>query len=62
LVLLGYIKWYSGRDLNVPRYHELIFLLGLAITGVVLGQVVRRVREMAEQYARRMESQRGEPK
>jgi hypothetical protein len=61
LLLLGYMKWYSGRDANVPRYHEAIFLLGLAIAGVVLGQAIRRVREMAREYARRLESRKGEP-
>jgi hypothetical protein len=59
--LLGYVKWYSGRDLNVPRYHELIFLLALAISGVILGQVIRRVKYIAEEYARRLESRKGEP-
>jgi hypothetical protein len=60
LILLGYMKWYSGRNLNVPRYHELIFLLGLALSGVILGQVIRRVRYIAEDYARRLESRKGE--
>ena len=59
LFLLGFMKWYSGRDVNVPRYHELIFLLGLATAGVILGQVIRRVRGMAEEYAGRLESQKG---
>jgi hypothetical protein len=61
LVLLGYMKWYSGRALNVPRYHELIFLLGLAISGVILGQVIRRVRYMAMEYAQRLEMRKGDP-
>ena len=60
LILLGYVKWYSGRDLNVPRYHELIFLLGLAISGVILGQVIRHVRQIAKEYAQRLESRKGE--
>jgi hypothetical protein len=55
LILLGYAKWFSGRDSNVPRYHQLLFLLALAISGVILGQVLRRVREMAVDYAARLE-------
>jgi hypothetical protein len=54
LGLLGYFKWISSRDLNVPRYHEILFLLGLGTTGVILGQILRRVKEIAEDYARRM--------
>ena len=61
LILLGYAKWYSGRELNVPRYQELIFLLGLAISGVILGQVIRRVKYIAKEYAQRLESRKGEP-
>jgi hypothetical protein len=60
LILLGYMKWYSERDLNVPRYYELIFLLGLAITGVILGQVIRRIRYIAKDYAQRLDLRKGE--
>ena len=41
----------------VPRYAQLIFVLGLVLTGVVIGQVIRRVRGLAEDYARRMVAQ-----
>jgi hypothetical protein len=61
LLLLGYAKWYSAREITVPRYQELIFLLGLAISGVILGQVIRRVRDIAKDYAKRMEPRKGEP-
>ena len=44
------------RDLIVPHFHQLIVVLGLTLTGVVLGQVVRRVRHLAEDYARRVEN------
>jgi hypothetical protein len=64
LVLLGYAKWFAGReesvfgprDITVPRYHQLIFLLGLALCGVVVGQVIRRVKWMAAEFARRVET------
>jgi hypothetical protein len=64
LVLLGYAKWWAGREesvfgrreLTVPRYHEFIFLLGLALTGIILGQVIRRVKSMALEFARRIET------
>ena len=54
LFLLGYAKWFTERDLHVPRYHQVIFLLALALTGIVLGQVIRRVRKMACEYAARI--------
>lgn len=60
LFLLGYAKWFTERDLRVPRYHELIFLLALGLSGVVLGQILRRVRRMAEDYARRIKATREE--
>jgi hypothetical protein len=44
------------RDLTVPVYQQLIMLLALALTGVVLGQVIRRVRAMAEDFSRRVHS------
>lgn len=52
--VLGYAKWPEsfGRDatidLTVPRYHQLIFIAGLALTGIIVGQVVRAVRNLAE--------------
>ena len=59
LILLGYARWFATRDLHVPRYHQVIFLLALALTGIVLGQVIRRVRNLAGEYAARMESTKG---
>jgi hypothetical protein len=38
----------------VPPVVTLITLLALGMTGVVVGQVVRRVRGMADEYVRRM--------
>lgn len=59
LFLLGFARWgsipgWEKPDMTIPRHSQLIFLLGLVLTGVVLGQVVRRVRRLAEQFARRM--------
>jgi len=67
LVLLGYARWFAGReeslfgprDLSVPRYQQLVFLLALALAGVVLGQIIRRVRALAEDYAVRLQSVKG---
>lgn len=50
--LLGYAKWPTtfGRDkavdLTVPRYEQLIVVAGLALTGVIVGQIVRRARQL----------------
>jgi hypothetical protein len=53
--LLGWATWLaSARDMRVPRYHELIVLTALALSGVIQGQVIRRVKSMAAEYARRL--------
>ena len=40
--------------LAVPRNHELIVVLALVLCGTTLGQVLRRVREFADDYSRRL--------
>ena len=59
IFLLGYARWFKGPELHLPRYHQVIFLLALALSGIVLGQVIRRVRELAKDYAERIESSKG---
>jgi hypothetical protein len=59
LVVLGYAKWFAARDLRVPRYHEVMFLLALALTGITIGQVLRRARSMALEYAARRAAESG---
>ncbi len=55
MFLLGYAKWFAAsRDIRVPRYQQAIFLLALVLSGIILGQVVRRVRRMALEYAGRV--------
>ncbi len=55
LFLLGYVKWYlNAPDLRVERYEQLIVLVALALTGIVLGQVIRRVRYLADQFVQRL--------
>lgn len=50
--LIGYVHWFAARP-HVPVYHELTFLLALALSGLLLGQLVRRVHALAQQYAAR---------
>ena len=52
VVLTGYAKWYATQ-LRVPRYHQLITLLAMALLGIIVGQVIRRVRGIAVDYAQR---------
>lgn len=56
LMVLG--RWpdaFSGRPIGiVPRYAQCITLLTLGMTGLMLGQMVRRVRVMAEHFASRL--------
>jgi hypothetical protein len=59
LWLLAYARWFTERDLRVPRYQQAIFLLGLALAGVVLGQAIRRVEGLARDYAARLDSRKG---
>ena len=54
LVLLAHARWWNTRDLRVPRYQEIIFLLALVLCGIVLGQVLRQVRKVADDYADRL--------
>ena len=55
-------NWGNVPDISVPRYFEIIMVLSLVLTGVILGQVIRRVRRLADFYAERMEQARGEPR
>ena len=46
-------KWFDA-DHAVPVTTQLLTQLSLLLTGVVIGQVVRRVKGMAVEYAQRM--------
>ncbi len=55
--LLGWARWIEGvRDVRVPRYHELIVLTALAMSEIIQGQVIRRVKSIAADYARRQDA------
>jgi hypothetical protein len=58
LWLLGFAKWFAKSDLTIPRYHQVVFALALVFLGVVLGQVMRRARAVAEDYAQRRDNGR----
>jgi hypothetical protein len=62
ICVLGCAKWpesfglsqslgQNAAELRVPRYHQLIVLVAIAMAGVMLGQIIRRVRRLAETYA-----------
>lgn len=59
LFLCGYAKWFTEREMRVPRYHQLIMLLALALTGIVLGQILRRMRGLLRDLAVRLEERGG---
>lgn len=46
--------WFDN-DHAVPPIEQLMVLLSLALTGVIVGQIVRRVRAMAEDFHARMQ-------
>lgn len=60
LFLSGFARWFTERDLRVPRYHQLMVLLALGLTGIVLGQVIRRVPGLAAEYAKRTAAAKGD--
>jgi hypothetical protein len=45
--------WFDAQH-AVPPTRQLVTLLTLALTGIVTGQVVRRVKGMASEYAQRL--------
>ncbi len=53
LVGLADTTWFND-DHAVPLVTQAITLLSLALTGVVMGQVVRRVKSLAEEFSARM--------
>ncbi|MFI5458243.1 MAG: hypothetical protein ACHRXM_22665 [Isosphaerales bacterium] len=59
LAVLGHAKWFAAGDLRVPRYHEVMFLLALGLTGITIGQVLRAVRSMAVDYGARRAAETG---
>jgi hypothetical protein len=59
IFVLGYARWFTERDIHVARYQQAIVLLALALTGIVLAQVIRRVREIALDYAARVAANNG---
>src|SRR5262249_57869020 len=54
LVLLGYARWVTSRkeEMTVPRYYQVLFLIALGLTGIILGQVIRRVRGLGGGFAK----------
>jgi hypothetical protein len=61
IFLLGFAKWHATwfnlppREMSVPRYAQLLTLLAMALTGIALGQLIRQVKSMAEDYAARVQ-------
>lgn len=59
LFLLGLARWgklpegWPTSNMELPRHAQVIFLLALVLCGVILGQVIRRVRSVAELYTQR---------
>jgi len=61
--MLGYVylvgatddTWFDA-DHVVPVSQQLVVLASLGLTGILLGQILRRVRALAEDFARRMQA------
>jgi hypothetical protein len=66
--MLGYLSlvglvdktWFDPQHAVAP-VTQLVTLLSLALTGIVIGQVVRRVRLLAAEYADRLAAAKGMP-
>ena len=54
LVALADKKWFD-QDHATPVVTQIITILSLTLTGIVLGQIVRRAKSLAEEYAIRKE-------
>jgi hypothetical protein len=52
--LRGHGQWFDENH-AVPPIEQLMLLVSLALVGVIVGQIVRRVRSMAEEFYERME-------
>jgi hypothetical protein len=52
LVILANARWYRPA-LRVPYYHEAIMALAVLLMGILLGQIVRQVRAIANDFAQR---------
>jgi hypothetical protein len=61
LIVLGHGRWFSDPPRSVPRHHQLIMVIGLGLTGIILGQIIRRTAQMAEEYRQRVAAE-GESK
>jgi len=53
-------RWFDARH-AVPPLTQLLTLLTLALTGVVLGQIVRQIRRVAAEYAQRLAGEENVP-
>jgi len=51
-------RWFDGQH-AVPPARQLVTLLSIGLTGIVIGQVVRRVEGVASDYARRLVAAEG---
>ena len=51
--------FHQYRALILPSYHVLIFVLSLSLTGILLGQIIRRIRTFSEDYVERLKAQEG---
>lgn len=61
-LLVGLLdKTWFDADHAVPPVMQLITLLSLAMTGIVIGQVVRRVKALAAHYAERLAALKAKP-
>jgi hypothetical protein len=72
LCVLGCAKWpdrfgltkllgETSAELRVPRYHQVITILAIVLAGVILGQIVQRVRRLVEDVSRRNQGARAMP-
>jgi len=63
LLGLGHPDWFGSADAprTVPRVEQLVVLVSLLLTGVILGQVIRRSRNLADEFAQRLQAVGGSP-
>lgn len=53
---------FSERDIAIPGYQQAFLVVGLLLEGVILGEVVRKIRRTSQLFALRRDAADGEPR
>ena len=61
-VVLWYVRyWAPAPERIIPRYAQVLFAVSLVLCGIIQGQLIRQVRDLAHDFAARRVEQAAEP-